>query len=79
MKPVYQTDVLWQIKMEEAAIFEKCGPNALTDQFCFSWMHLPTSLSSWLLTVKICQPSHEFTFGVGISFIPYLLVLTPVV
>jgi hypothetical protein len=32
-----------------------------------------------LLTVKICQPSHEFTFGVGISFIPYLLVLTPVV
>jgi hypothetical protein len=29
--------------------------------------------------VKIHQPSHEFTFGVGISFIPYLLVLTPVV
>jgi hypothetical protein len=26
-----------------------------------------------LLTVKIRQPSHEFTFGVGISFIPYLL------
>jgi hypothetical protein len=23
--------------------------------------------------------SHEFTFGVGMSFIPYLLVLTPVV
>jgi hypothetical protein len=32
-----------------------------------------------LLTVKICQPSHEFTFDVGISFIPYPLVLTPVV
>jgi hypothetical protein len=31
------------------------------------------------LTVKIRQPSHEFTFGVGISFIPYPLVLTPVV
>jgi hypothetical protein len=29
--------------------------------------------------VKIHQPSHEFTFGVGISFIPYPLVLTPVV
>jgi hypothetical protein len=29
-----------------------------------------------MLTVKIRQPSHEFTFGVGISFIPYLLVLT---
>jgi hypothetical protein len=33
----------------------------------------------WLLTVKIRQPSHEFTFGVGMSFIPYPLVLTPVV
>jgi hypothetical protein len=32
-----------------------------------------------LLTVKIRQPSHESTFGVGISFIPYPLVLTPVV
>jgi hypothetical protein len=32
-----------------------------------------------LLTVKFRQPSHEFTFGVGISFIPYALVLTPVV
>jgi hypothetical protein len=32
-----------------------------------------------MLTLKIRQPSHEFTFGVGISFIPYLLVLTPVV
>jgi hypothetical protein len=32
-----------------------------------------------LLTVKIRQTSHEFTFGVGMSFIPYPLVLTPVV
>jgi hypothetical protein len=32
-----------------------------------------------LLTVKIRQPSHEFTFGVGISFIPYLVEPTPVV
>jgi hypothetical protein len=34
---------------------------------------------SRLLTVKIRQPSHEFTFGVGMSVIPYPLVLTPVV
>jgi hypothetical protein len=35
-------------------------------------------LCMWeMLTVKIRQPSHEFTFGVGISFIPYPLVLTP--
>jgi hypothetical protein len=42
----------------------------------------PSSSSSsprLLLTVKIRQPSHEFTFGVGISFIPYPLVLAPVV
>jgi hypothetical protein len=32
-----------------------------------------------LLMVKIRQPSHEFTLGVGISFIPYPLVLTPVI
>jgi hypothetical protein len=30
-----------------------------------------------LLTVKFRQPSHEFTFGVGVSFIPYPLVLPP--
>jgi hypothetical protein len=36
-------------------------------------------LSTLMLMVKIRQPSHEFTFGVGISFIPYPLVLTPVV
>jgi hypothetical protein len=29
--------------------------------------------------VKFCQPSHEFTFGVGMNFICYLLVLTTVV
>jgi hypothetical protein len=32
-----------------------------------------------MLTVKFRQASHEFTFGVGMSFIPYPLVLTPVV
>jgi hypothetical protein len=36
-------------------------------------------LTDTLLTVKIRQPSHEFIFGVGMSFIPYPLVLTPVV
>jgi hypothetical protein len=32
-----------------------------------------------MLTVKIRQPSYKFTFGVRMSFIPYPLVLTPVV
>jgi hypothetical protein len=32
-----------------------------------------------MLTVKFRQPNHEFTFGVGMSFISYPLVLTPLV
>jgi hypothetical protein len=32
-----------------------------------------------LLTVKFRQPSHEFSFGVDMSFILYPLVLTPLV
>jgi hypothetical protein len=34
---------------------------------------------SILLTMKFCQPSHEFTFGVGMTFVSYPLVLTPLV
>jgi hypothetical protein len=30
-----------------------------------------------MLMVKFCQPSHEFTFGVGMNFISYPLELTP--
>jgi hypothetical protein len=32
-----------------------------------------------LLTVKFRQPIHEFTFGDGMTFVSYPLVLTPVV
>jgi hypothetical protein len=32
-----------------------------------------------ILTVNFRQPSLEFTFGVGMSFISYPLVLTPLV
>jgi hypothetical protein len=32
-----------------------------------------------MLTLKFRQPSHEFTFGVGMSSISYPLVLTPLV
>jgi hypothetical protein len=32
-----------------------------------------------MLTVKFGQPSHEFTFGVDMSFILYPLVLTPLI
>jgi hypothetical protein len=51
---------------------------------CKSNHYMKWQLMMWrvhgpLLTVKFRQPSHEFTFGVGISFIPYPLVLTPLV
>jgi thymidylate synthase len=32
-----------------------------------------------MLTVNFRQRSHEFTFGVGMNFISYPLVLTPLV
>jgi hypothetical protein len=32
-----------------------------------------------MLTVNFRQPSHEFTFGVGMSFISYPFVLIPLV
>jgi hypothetical protein len=31
------------------------------------------------LTVKFRQHSHEFTFGAGMTFISYPLVLTPLI
>jgi hypothetical protein len=39
---------------------------------------LPAGVEA-MLTLKIRQPSHEFTFGVGMTFVSYSLVLTPVV
>jgi hypothetical protein len=35
--------------------------------------------NSSVLTVKFRQPSNEFTFGVGMTFVSYPVVLTPVV
>jgi hypothetical protein len=43
-----------------------------------AWSERSPDLSpSLLLTVIIRQPSHEFTFGVGMTFVSYPLVLTP--
>jgi hypothetical protein len=44
--------------------------------FSINWLTAP---SNQVLTVKFRQPSHEFTFGVGMSFISYPLVLTPLI
>jgi hypothetical protein len=54
-------------QMFQRASMTSLGPGTKTPQ------------NTTLLTVKIRQPSHEFTFGVGMNFIPYPLVLTPVV
>jgi hypothetical protein len=44
-------------------------------------LHLPLLLVQYpcLLTVNFRQISHEFTFGVGMNFISYPLILTPLV
>jgi hypothetical protein len=49
------------------------------EKWCFTvwvWIDAPTDN---VLTVKFRQPSHEFTFCVGMSFISYSLVLIPLV
>jgi hypothetical protein len=53
----------------------EAGLGVRSSEVAARWRATPARL----LTVKIRQPSHEFTFGVGMSFIPYPLVLTPVV
>jgi hypothetical protein len=55
-----------------------------TSLVCSAASKLPACLavesrSSLMLTVEFCQPSHEFIFGVGMTFVSYPLVLTPVV
>jgi hypothetical protein len=65
-------------------IYNYCYKLTLQDYWRFSFSVTCSDIGticprSFVLTVKIRQPSHEFTFGVGISFIPYPLVLTPVV
>jgi hypothetical protein len=77
IKPTTYEEVLchecWRLAMlDEMTSIKASGTWKLAD--------LPPGVEAiGLLTVKIRRPSHEFTFGVGISFIPYPLVLTPVV
>jgi hypothetical protein len=56
-------------------IFSESMADILTNpvNICFG------SMPAKLLMVKFHQPSHEFTVGVGMSFISYPLVLTPLV
>jgi hypothetical protein len=70
-----EAQVLELARAPWAAAFE-VGDDAEDDEEAASCNTLERGL---VLTVKIRQPSHEFTFGVGMSFIPYPLVITPVV
>jgi hypothetical protein len=53
------------------------GRVATSDRCCMDIPGSTTQVGARMLTVKFRQPSHEFTFGVGMSFIPYPLVLPP--
>jgi ribonuclease HI len=59
-----------------ASILMRCIPG---DQGHELLRQIHAGTCGHLLTVKIRQPSHEFTFGVGMTFVSYPLVLTPVV
>jgi hypothetical protein len=60
-------------------------PNTITIvssfiHLCEAYLGILPHFHLWrLLTVKFRQSSHEFTFGVGMNFISYPLVLTPLV
>jgi hypothetical protein len=60
-------------KCAASGILQRCIP---IPQGCELLCNIHTGV---LLTVKFRQPIHEFTFRVGMSFIPYPLVLTLVV
>jgi hypothetical protein len=56
--------------------FMVCTNRILLTEVCrakFGWRRCYTVM------VNFRQPSHEFTFGVGMSFISFPLVLTPLV
>jgi hypothetical protein len=55
------------------------GTSDATEDSSSKFRKRPSEVLAAVLTVKIRQPSHEFTFGVGITFVSYSLVLTPVV
>jgi hypothetical protein len=50
--------------------------NILVGKFCQKYFP-PSSIVTLLLKVNFCQPSHEFTFGVGIDLISKLMIQTP--
>jgi hypothetical protein len=80
MTPNPKTGLVMLPEVVIGTLTGKNGEISLYNQHTdFEYGSASNSNSTSLLTVKIRQPSHEFTFGVGISFIPYPLVLTPVV
>jgi hypothetical protein len=66
-------------KAFHAKFFPVGKTNALCARILGFQQQNDESILEALLTVKFRQPSHEFTFGVGMSFISYPLVLTPMV
>jgi hypothetical protein len=64
---------------EDRRLSPRCVTSRTAAKVGVAHHHSATPGRRRVLMVKIRQSSHEFTFGVGISFIPYPLVLTPVV
>jgi hypothetical protein len=62
-----------------AAMLLRGCPEAATSKERQVCQQLKALLEAAVLMVKFRQPSHEFTFSVGMSFISYPLVLTSLV
>jgi hypothetical protein len=74
-------DMLRACALKNSGSWDKSLPYAefaYNNSYQSSIMMTPFRLCM-VLTVKIREPSHEFTFGVDMSFILYPLVLTPLV
>jgi hypothetical protein len=64
-------DKAWGLNIHD----RKCAFGPIWSKYAIQ----PQIKHSQVLTVKFHQPSHEFTLGVGMSFISYTLVLTPLI
>jgi hypothetical protein len=72
-----RSDTTWEPSHEWR--LAEATPSSRGLQWYGFFITIPSNGFAAMLTVKICQPSHEFTFGVGMTFVSYPLVLTPVV
>jgi hypothetical protein len=72
-----RTQTIYRVELSKMYSFAVPWSKSIWD---LSWMvKYKLFQTRMVLTVKFHQPSHEFTFGVGMTFVSYPLVPTPLV